>query len=283
MTVRYSILLALLLLAGCGSSDEAHEVEVDEEPTDSSTAIVDTTTTQEPTGAIRVESPKPGATLSPNSFVIRGSARTFENTVLYRLVLDSIVAVASGFTTADAPDVGKFGPFSVKVEFTSDFSGTGVLEVFEESAENGEEINKVRIPVTITAPAIKKTKRVFVYFPNTKMGSLRDCELVYPLSRELPEESKSLIRGAIYHLLKGLTEEEDEEGYHDIIPAGLRLNRASLEEGVARLDFSRQMNQLKRSCDAEMLRAQIEQTLAQFQTVNAIVITSNGKPWTMGM
>ncbi|MGE3802907.1 MAG: GerMN domain-containing protein, partial [Candidatus Kapaibacterium sp.] len=143
--------------------------------------------------------------------------------------------------------------------------------------------NKVRVPVKISVSPGKKTKPVFIYFPNSKMGSLKDCKLVYPLSRELPEKSQGLIRGAVYYMLKGLSQSEATEGYRDIIPEGLRLNRVSLEEGVARLDFSRELNQIKRSCDAEALRSQIEQTLAQFQTVNAVVITANGVNWKMGL
>ena len=278
-------LLLLLLFPGCGPGETEDEIggEGRKSGVQDTIPSVDSSITAGAIRAIRLKSPRSGETLSPSGFTISGTARTFENNVLYRLVFDSVLTLASGFTTADAREIGTFGPFSVNVEFSTDYGGDGVLEVFEESAENGEEINKVRVPVKIVASPGKKTRTVYVYFPNRRMGSLNDCKLVYPISRELPAESKALIRGTVYHMLKGINEEEREEGYRNLLPEGLRLNRASLEEGVARLDFSRELNRIERTCDAETFRSQIEQTLAQFETVNAVVITVEGRNWTMGI
>ena len=189
------LLLSFALCNGCKDSTSGEEkVGKTVESREVATLLdPDTSTPSTNVGAIRVDAPSPGDVLSPLSFQIKGSARTFENTLLYRLVFDSVLVLASGFTTADASEVGKFGSFSIQVDLTSDFSGDALLEVFEESAESGEEINKVRVPVKISASPGKKTKPVFVYFPNSKMGSLKDCKLVYPLSRELPEKSQGCV------------------------------------------------------------------------------------------
>ncbi|MCE2503393.1 MAG: GerMN domain-containing protein [Chlorobi bacterium] len=274
------ILLTGIAMLSCGTSEDRKQPEQPHDGTDSPS--LDTLQSSKRQGPIIVESPRSGAILSRSEFTIRGTARTFEGTVLYRLVYGSVLNVASGFITADSAEIGTYSPFSIDVTYSSDFGGDAILEVYEEDAESGEEVNKVKIPVTIVGLPGKEKQKVFVYFPNIRMGSRRDCRSVYPLSRELPKESKGLARGAIYYLLKELDEEERIEGYRNKMPEGLRLNRISIEDGVAHLDFSSHLNRIKRACDAQMVRAQIEQTLAQFQTVNAVAITADGMNWTMG-
>ena len=274
------ILLTSFALLSCGSAEE--EQQASEQATESSSQSVDTLQRLNRQGAIRVEAPRPGETLSGANFEIRGAARTFERNVLYRLVLDSVLTLASGFTTADSAEIGVFSPFSVRVSYLSDLGGEGMLEVYEEDAESSKEINRVTIPVVIAGLPEKKGQSVVVYFPNRKMGSRKDCRSVYPITRELPEGSEGLARGAVYHLLKGLSEEENKEGYQTRMPKGARLNSISMSDGVAHLDFSRHLQRIKKACYARTVRAQIEQTLAQFPTVNAVAITVDGMNWTMG-
>ncbi|MGE3801342.1 MAG: Gmad2 immunoglobulin-like domain-containing protein, partial [Candidatus Kapaibacterium sp.] len=129
------LLLFFALFNGCKDSQSGEE-KVGErvENREGATLLdADTSTPSTTGGEIRVDLPKAGDVLSPSSFQIKGTARTFENTVLYRLVFDSVLVLASGFTTADASEVGKFGSFSVQVDLSSDFSGDAFLEVFEES------------------------------------------------------------------------------------------------------------------------------------------------------
>lgn len=95
---------------------------------------------------IKVTSPRPNERIT-GQVTIAGEARTFEANVLYRVKDSSGKVLAFGNTTATAPDTGQFGPFQVSVSFTEPTTETGTVEVFEGSAKDGSEINKVIIPV----------------------------------------------------------------------------------------------------------------------------------------
>lgn len=95
---------------------------------------------------IKVTYPKPGQLVSPST-AIKGEARVFENSFAYRVLDSNGKKLLEGHAMADAPDVGQFGPFDVTIEFSTPSSGTGTIEVFEYSAKDGSEINKVVVPV----------------------------------------------------------------------------------------------------------------------------------------
>ena len=109
---------------------------------------------------ITVEWPFPGATLTDLD-TIRGTANTFEANVLYRvlgadgesvLVDDKKKPVEEWFTTATC-GTGCRGTWEAMLDLDFDGIQEGVLEVYERSAENGEPINVVRIPVTLDPAA----------------------------------------------------------------------------------------------------------------------------------
>lgn len=111
------------------------------------TTDIPTTGSITPSASINIEvlTPLTGDNVK-SGFSVKGNARTFENMVAIRL-LDSIGNVLIETNTmANAPDVGKFGPFEKSIIFeTSDTSGS--LEVFQYSAKDGSEIDKVIIPL----------------------------------------------------------------------------------------------------------------------------------------
>lgn len=95
---------------------------------------------------IEVLSPLMGDSVK-SGFGVKGNARTFESTVNIRLIDSSGNVIVETVTMANAPDAGQFGPFEKVLNFkTTDTSG--ILEVFQYSAKDGSEIDKVEIPVT---------------------------------------------------------------------------------------------------------------------------------------
>ena len=72
----------------------------------------------------------------------------FEATVSYRIVTTSDEVVARGFTTATCGS-GCRGTYSVTIPFEVDHPTEAVVEVFEESAEDGKPLHKVTVPVTL--------------------------------------------------------------------------------------------------------------------------------------
>lgn len=101
-------------------------------------------------GQTVVTSPKENDTIK-SPVEITGRAVAFENTVNIRIKDDADKILAETFATADSPDVGEFGNFSVSVEFKETNQKNGVVEVFQISAKDGSETDKVTIPVTFAS------------------------------------------------------------------------------------------------------------------------------------
>ncbi len=95
---------------------------------------------------IKVTAPAPNEEIT-SPLVIKGEARTFEQAYAYRLSDESGAMIVEGFGTAHATDIGIFGPFESTLTFTKPQSRKGMLEVFQYSAKDGTEIDKVSIPV----------------------------------------------------------------------------------------------------------------------------------------
>ncbi len=97
---------------------------------------------------IEVLSPLMGDNVK-SGFVIKGNARTFENSVTLRLIDSNGNILIETSTIANAPEAGQFGPFEKAIAFTSDQT-EGTLEVFQYSAKDGSEIDKVIIPLQLS-------------------------------------------------------------------------------------------------------------------------------------
>ncbi len=97
--------------------------------------------------AIVVESPGIGAAVS-SPVVVRGTANVFEATVSLRILDAQGRELVRTFTTATC-GTGCRGDYAKSVRFSIATAQPGTIDVFEESAENGQPINVVRIPVTL--------------------------------------------------------------------------------------------------------------------------------------
>ena len=92
---------------------------------------------------IIVSNPINNATVS-SPFKVEGRARVFENVVSVKLKDNSGKVMIQGTTEAQSPDMGQYGPFSKEIQYETSETG-GILEVFESSAKDGSEINKVTV------------------------------------------------------------------------------------------------------------------------------------------
>jgi hypothetical protein len=96
---------------------------------------------------ITVESPTPGQHVRGPDFVARGSARTFENSVSFKLLDATGATITSGHGVARG-SMGHFGPYDFAIG-TNGYTGSATLEVFDNSPKDGREIDKVVVPVRI--------------------------------------------------------------------------------------------------------------------------------------
>ncbi|HEX2267505.1 MAG TPA: Gmad2 immunoglobulin-like domain-containing protein [Actinomycetota bacterium] len=97
--------------------------------------------------AIVVDSPAIGASVS-SPVTVQGTANVFEATVSLRILDSRGREIARTFTTATC-GTGCRGRYSKSVRFSVSTEQPGTIEVFEESAENGQPINVVTIPVSL--------------------------------------------------------------------------------------------------------------------------------------
>ncbi len=76
-----------------------------------------------------------------------GTAIAFENTFQWKLENASNTQVAQGTLTANAPDIGQPGPFTLHHASQTFTPGSYTLTFFEASAQDGSPIHLLSIPV----------------------------------------------------------------------------------------------------------------------------------------
>lgn len=157
MRLRTTVIVLLagaVLIGGCGSDEGApSDDQTTNAPTMSPSPSKHVDRPPEGTfpssedGAIVVESPEPGATVS-SPITISGTADVFEATVSIRILDAAGNEIARTFTTATCGS-GCRGDYRKSVSFEIDSKQAGTIEVFEESAEDGSAINVVTLDVTL--------------------------------------------------------------------------------------------------------------------------------------
>ncbi len=91
--------------------------------------------------------------------------------------------------------------------------------------------------------------------------------------------TREVARAAILKLLEGLTPyERIRESLDTAIPRDTKLRDIWIEDGVAYVDFSRELlNYGGGSCNALLIQEQIKKTLKQFLSVKKVIILVDGQ------
>lgn len=79
--------------------------------------------------------------------IVEGLERTFEQNVIVRLKDAGDRELAKVAVTGTAPDLGIYGSYRAELIFEKPRTRAGTLEVFQNSAKDGNEIDKVVVPV----------------------------------------------------------------------------------------------------------------------------------------
>jgi spore germination protein GerM len=116
---------------------------------------------------------------------------------------------------------------------------------------------------------------VMLYFNNGVLDPTMQCDKVFPVGRETNDASPE---GAVTLLLAGPTAQESNEGYFTSLSPEVRIKNVGLIDGTAAADFDARLayNVEPRSCRAEAVRAQIKETLTQFDGVERVMILVDG-------
>ncbi|RJQ34158.1 hypothetical protein C4566_02420 [Candidatus Parcubacteria bacterium] len=170
-----------------------------------------------------------------------------------------------------------FVDFDAQIEFANPGTGTGYLLLQRDNPSGLPENDAVlKIPIKFVPNPENFTVKVF--FGNDEFNpNAMDCSLVYPLEREIPQ-TQAIARAAVEKLLEGPTEDEKADGYYTSINSGVKINSISIEDKTAYIDFDSQLEQgVGGSCRVLAIASQIKVTLDQFDTVDDVVISIDGR------
>ncbi|MFA5230475.1 MAG: GerMN domain-containing protein [Candidatus Paceibacterota bacterium] len=124
---------------------------------------------------------------------------------------------------------------------------------------------------------LEETKKVQIFFNNTNFDPEISCNKVFPVIRNV-EDKPAIATMAIEELLKGLTEDEERQGYTNSIPVNVKLNKINITDGTAFVDFNEELEKgVGGSCRVSSIRAQITETLKQFSIIQNVTISINGR------
>lgn len=204
-----------------------------------------------------------------------GEARVFESNFNYRLKDSDGAVLLENFATAQSADAGMYGPFSVEIFFPEPKGLNGILEIFDYSAKDGSEIDKVVIPIIFKKA---ETATVKVFFGNRLLDpEALDCQKVFPVERRIPK-TEAMARAATEELLKGPTVDEGKKGYFTSANPGVKIQRLVIEKKTAKIDFDETLERsVGGSCRVAAIRSEITNTLKQFSTVKNVLISINGR------
>lgn len=202
--------------------------------------------------------------------VIIGKARVFENTINYRLLDEDGSVLVEGHAMTSAMDSGLMGDYRITTTYPAPNGTTGMVEVFDYSAQDGGVVDLARVPVVFSQTVTMDVKEYW-----TTADSATDCGLVASSVHRVPK-SVATAHAAMSELLRGPDATDASKGFGTSIPSFVTLKSITIDSGVAKVEFNSNI-EVGGSCRMQSIRAQIESTLKQFPTVTSVVITSEGR------
>lgn len=229
---------------------------------------------ERPQANISLSGPIPNQEIT-SPVTIKGLARVFESQLNVRVKDASGKIIVEKSVMADSPGAGQFGPFEISVYYPLLKDQNGVIEAFDYSAKDGSEINNVIVPVKFKKA---ETTTIKLFFGSSVFSSQGlDCNKSYPTQRQIAK-TPSLARAALEELLLGPTAKEKTSGFFTSINKGVKIQKLTIENRVARVDFDEALQaQVGGSCRVATIRSQISQTLKQFPSVKDVVISIDGR------
>ena len=172
-------------------------------------------------------------------------------------------------------------PFSFIIDAEIEEEGSYILR-FDKANPSGLSDNYDYASFSVKLKPYKLVEEenidVKVFFPNSKLNpDMEDCKLVYPVTRTIPK-TEAIAKATLEELIKGLTQEDKDDAYFTNMNSNVKILGLSIENKVARVDFSKELEEgVAGSCKVESIRAQIEETLKQFDNIDSVVISVEGK------
>ncbi len=118
-----------------------------------------------------------------------------------------------------------------------------------------------------------KDNEASIYF--IKMDDRSENMELYPVIRKI--EGSSRLEGAIRELIKGLSKKEKERGLLNAVPFDLKIRGIKVVNRTALIDFN---SSIEKGASGNILLSRLDQivyTATQFEEIENIIITINGK------
>lgn len=236
--------------------------------------------TAKPSGDIVIESPQDGGNVS-SPLNVWGKARGswyFEASFPIKLVDEdgSVIAAVAAEAQSDWM-TNDFVPFKATLRFVPPASGKMFL-VLEKDNPSGLPENAASTSITVYSRIqdSSETMTVKAFFNNNKLDPEISCNKVFSVERTVAKTT-AVARAALEELLKGPSESEKANGYSTSINSGVKIQKLTIENNVAKVDFDQTIQeQVGGSCRVSAIRSQITETLKQFSSVKDVVISVNG-------
>jgi hypothetical protein len=243
---------ALMIAIGCGQREGA----IPRATTDSTPATVATTPAPQ---EIYIDS-----VAGTNPLIVKGRARTFENTVQVRARDAKGDIIIENFETS-VGEMGHHNPFTANLWLVRDPGPYITVESFEYSANDGSvrsltsrrvDIPVARMPLTLLLPTT-------------------ECTRTMPFTRQVPR-TVATARLLVEMLVAGPDSAESAAGATAVFPRGSRVKSVVLRDGELTVDFNERLQNVGGSCAAQAIRASVEQTVLRLPAVKRVVITAAG-------
>ncbi|MDP2736918.1 MAG: GerMN domain-containing protein [bacterium] len=227
---------------------------------------------------VLVTMPKLNQTIN-SPLIVEGQARGnwfFEASFPIELIDDQGKILGQSYVEAQSDWMTEnFVPFKGEINYQAAATTTGKL-VFKKDNPSGlpQYDKKIEMPVLISP---SQTIIVKAFFTNNNLDPEITCTKVFATERQVPK-TEAVARVALEQLLSGPSEKELAQGYYTSINPGVKINKLTIVDGIAKVDFDETMeNGMGGSCRVTAIRAQITETLKQFFTVKEVIISINGR------
>lgn len=230
---------------------------------------------------IKVDSPRPNQAIT-SPLIITGQARGnwfFEASFPVKLLDANGQIIASGIAQAKTDWMTEnFVPFTAELTFSNPTTGRGNLILIKDNPSNlPQNDDALRIPISFSSQAQADQQIVKIYFSNSQLDPNTDCQTVFPIYRTIPKTT-AVAKAALEQLLQGPTETEKQQGYLTSINNGVKIQKLTIVNGLAKVDFNDKLEyRVGGSCRVSAIRTQIIQTLKQFPTVKDVIISINDR------
>ncbi len=230
---------------------------------------------------IRVNEPRRPGTLVESPVFVGGEARGswyFEASFSARVVDSNGNTLGRG--TMETPlnwMTEDFVAFRGYIPFDEPTTTTGTV-VLEKANPSGmpENADELRIPVEF-GDVPDETGSVTVHYGTSQGDDPQNCAATEATTHPVPA-TDGAVSVALSELMHGPYSAEKERGLFTSLNPGVGINDVTIENGTARIDFDEQLQkEVGGSCQTEAIRAQITNTVKEFDFVDDVVISVNGQ------